>query len=133
METTRKHSKKRDAILQCICSTKSHPSAEWVYQQLKPQIPDLSLGTVYRNLAMFKADGTIQSLGTVAGLERYDGNTDPHTHFICTACGKVIDLESVELPRLTLQEAENGAGGSIASYQLQFFGQCADCCKKNSN
>lgn len=133
METTRKHSKKRDAILQCIRSTKSHPSAEWIYQQLKPQIPDLSLGTVYRNLAMFKADGTIQSLGTVAGLERYDGNTDPHTHFICTVCGKVVDLDHVEFPPMTLQEAESSAGGSIQSYQLQFFGQCAGCRKKNTN
>ncbi|MBP3634316.1 MAG: transcriptional repressor [Oscillospiraceae bacterium] len=131
MEVTRKHSKKRDAILQCIRETKSHPSAEWVYQQLKPQIPDLSLGTVYRNLAMFKADGTIQSLGTVAGLERYDGNTDPHTHFICTTCGKVVDLENVELPRAVLTEAEHGAGGIIGSYQLQFFGSCADCAKQN--
>ena len=131
METVRKRSKKRDAILQCIRGTKSHPSAEWVYQQLKPEIPDLSLGTVYRNLAMFKADGTIQSLGTVAGLERYDGNTDPHTHFICTHCGKVIDLDSVELPDATLADAGIHAGGSIFSYQLQFFGACSDCTTKN--
>ncbi|MBQ9968216.1 MAG: transcriptional repressor [Oscillospiraceae bacterium] len=132
METTRKHSKKRDAILECICATKSHPSAEWVYQQLKPQIPDLSLGTVYRNIAMFKADRTIQSIGTVAGLERYDGNTDPHTHFICTDCGRVIDLELVALPQATLKEAECTAGGTITSYQLQFFGCCADCAKKKN-
>ena len=132
METTRKHSKKRDAILECICSTKTHPSAEWVYQQLKPTIPDLSLGTVYRNLAMFKADGTIQSLGTVQGLERYDGNTDPHTHFICTCCGKVIDLEHVELPKPTLDEAETCAGGAIGSYQLQFFGSCSQCQNKKN-
>ena len=132
METTRKHSKKRDAILNCICATKSHPSAEWVYQQLKPQIPDLSLGTVYRNIAMFKQDGTIQSIGTVLGLERYDGNTAPHTHFVCSACGKVVDLENVELPDNVLSQAEAGAGGKIASYQLQFFGHCADCCKKQN-
>ena len=130
MEVTRKHSKKRDAILQCICSTKTHPSAEWVYQQLKPEIPDLSLGTVYRNIAMFKADGTIQSIGTVQGLERYDGNTDPHTHFICTHCGRVIDLDRVELPEQILKEAANCTGGSIGSYQLQFFGSCAACMKK---
>lgn len=130
MEVTRKHSKKRDAILNCIRGTKTHPSAEWVYQQLKPEIPDLSLGTVYRNIAMFKADGTIQSIGTVAGLERYDGNTDPHTHFICTGCGKVIDLDHVELPGATLAEAEGCAGGSIGSYQLQFFGSCSECMNK---
>lgn len=130
MEVTRKHSKKRDAILECICGTKTHPSAEWVYQQLKPQIPDLSLGTVYRNIAMFKADGTIQSIGTVQGLERYDGNTDPHTHFICTHCGRVIDLDRVELPRATLDEAAGCTGGTVASYQLQFFGSCSQCMKQ---
>lgn len=133
METVRKHSKKRDAILECIRGTKSHPSAEWVYQQLKPQIPDLSLGTVYRNLAMFKADGTIQSLGTVAGLERYDGDTHPHTHFICTTCGRVVDLEQVELPAAILEDAGLHAGGNIFSYQLQFFGQCTGCKKNNRN
>ena len=51
MEQTRKRSKKRDAILSCLCNTDTHPSAEWIYHQLKPQIPDLSLATVYRNLA----------------------------------------------------------------------------------
>src|SRR5699024_11189371 len=56
MESTRKHSRKRDAILDCMRSTTCHPTAEWVYQQLKPVFPDLSLGTVYRNLAMFKAN-----------------------------------------------------------------------------
>ena len=132
METTRKHSKKRDAILECICGTKTHPSAEWVYQQLKPQIPDLSLGTVYRNISIFKQDGIIQSIGTVQGLERYDGNTDPHTHFICTSCGKVIDLDHVVMPQQTLVQAEAAAGGSISSYQLQFFGSCSDC-KNKSN
>lgn len=54
MEPTRKRSKKRDAILSCLCSTDTHPSAEWIYHRLKPQIPDLSLATVYRNLALFQ-------------------------------------------------------------------------------
>ena len=52
-----KKSRKRDAILACVCSTDTHPTAEWVYTQLKPDIPDLSLGTVYRNLAMFRREG----------------------------------------------------------------------------
>lgn len=132
METTRKHSRKRDAILECIKMTTSHPSAEWVYQQLKPQIPDLSLGTVYRNLAMFKNEGTIQSIGVVAGLERYDGNTSPHTHYICTSCGKVIDLHHVELPAEVMQQAQADTG-VINSYQLQFFGHCSDCIKNKNN
>lgn len=80
MATVRKHSRKRDAILACLRSTTCHPTAEWVYQQLKPAIPDLSLGTVYRNLSMFKDEGLVISVGTVGGLERFDGNTSPpHT------------------------------------------------------
>ena len=61
----KKHSKKRDAILECVRSTTAHPSAEWIYAQLKPQIPDLSLGTVYRNLAAFK-----QEIGRASCRER---------------------------------------------------------------
>ena len=84
MATIRKRSRKRDAILACVRATTCHPSAEWVYQRLKPTIPDLSLGTVYRNLSMFKDEGLVISVGTVGGLERFDGNTKPHTHFVCT-------------------------------------------------
>lgn len=130
MERTRKHSRKRDAILDCLSRTKCHPSAEWVYQQLKPEIPDLSLGTVYRNIAMFKEDGTIQSIGVVNGLERYDYNTAPHTHFICTHCGSVVDLEGIELAPSAISEAEGLAGGAVASYQLQFTGTCSECQKQ---
>ena len=72
-----KKSRKRDAILACVCSTDTHPTAEWVYTQLKPDIPDLSLGTVYRNLAMFRREGIIGSAGVVNGLERYDRNPLP--------------------------------------------------------
>ena len=132
MERVRKHSRKRDAILDCIRRTRCHPSAEWVYQNLKPDFPDLSLGTVYRNIAMFKDEGTIQSLGVVNGLERYDYNTEPHTHFVCTCCGKVLDLEGVELAPSVVADAEQLSGGTIGSYQLQFRGTCADCCSKKA-
>lgn len=129
MERVRKHSKKRDAILDCIRGTKCHPTAEWVYSQLKPNIPDLSLGTVYRNLAMFKAEGEIQSIGVVGGQERFDGETRPHTHFVCTQCSEVYDLEGVALPANVLTEAAKDLGGDIESYQLQFTGRCAGCCE----
>ena len=97
MATIRKRSRKRDAILACVRATTCHPSAEWVYQRLKPTIPDLSLGTVYRNLSMFKDEGLVISVGTVGGLERFDGNTKPHTHFVCTRCSAVLDLMDINL------------------------------------
>ena len=77
MERTAKHFRKRDAILSYLRSTDVHPSADMVYAHLKPEIPDLSLGTVYRNLSMFRQQGTIASVGTVNGVERFDGNTNP--------------------------------------------------------
>ena len=127
MATVRKHSRKRDAILDCIRSTTCHPTADWIYAQLKPEIPDLSLGTVYRNLAMFKSEGLVESLGTVNGLERFDGCVEPHVHFICTKCGAVIDVEMPMLPSNVQETAERISGCYIESYRLHYYGQCPDC------
>ena len=127
MEAVNKHSRKRDAILACLRGTTSHPTAEWIYQQLKPMIPDLSLGTVYRNLTLFKKTGEIQSVGTVDGLERFDANTSPHAHFICTYCHAVLDAHGIELPEQVTAEAERITGGRVDSCQLLFYGRCQKC------
>lgn len=120
----RKHSKKRDAILECVRSTKTHPSAEWVYAQLKPTIPDLSLGTVYRNLALFKQEGIIGSMGVVAGMERFEGNTRPHAHFVCSHCSAVIDVDSVDPPDELCKKV---TCGSVQECVLTFTGVCNQC------
>lgn len=130
METVRKHSKKRDAILACLRGTDTHPSAEWVYARLKPQIPDLSLATVYRNLSLFKETGEIISLGTVNGLERFDGRTDPHVHFACSCCGSVVDLPEIPVPGELTVAAEQQSGGKIDECRLTFYGLCASCAEK---
>ena len=132
MEKIRKRSKKRDAILACIRSTDIHPSAEWVYTQLKPQIPDLSLGTVYRNINMFRKDGTIVSLGVVDGLERFDGNTGPHVHFVCQQCGAVLDVPGIDVPLELSGEAEQTTGGTVSACRLTFTGRCARCRARSS-
>lgn len=126
--TTTKHSKKRDAILACVRSTKTHPTAEWVYQQLKPEIPALSLGTVYRNLAAFKKEGTLISVGVVEGMERYDANTAPHVHFICRCCHAVIDVEELEVPMDLANQVHCGA---VQDGSLTFTGICNQCVNAN--
>ena len=73
-------------------STDVHPSAEWVYEKLKNDIPGLSLGTVYRNIAVFKDTGIIRSVGVYNGQERFDAVLTPHSHFICTSCFKISDI-----------------------------------------
>ena len=127
MERTAKHFRKRDAIISCLRQTTEHPSADWVYAKLKPEIPDLSLGTVYRNLALFKEQGLITSLGTVKGVERFDGNTAPHVHYICSGCGKVLDLAEIQVPEELNASAAKASGGRVDSCQLTFTGICKNC------
>ena len=87
-----RQSKKRDALLALLRNTDTHPSADQVYQALKPGYPGLSLATVYRNLSQLCEQGLAVRGGTVNGQERYDGRTRPHAHFICNRCGRVADL-----------------------------------------
>ena len=131
MERSAKHFRKRDAILTCLRMTDSHPSAEWVYTKLKSEYPDISLATVYRNLSLFKEQGIITSLGTVRGVERFDGNTAPHVHFICTGCGLVADLPGLQVPEELKGTAARDSGGTINCCQLTFSGVCGSCENRN--
>ncbi len=127
MATTGKHFRKRDAILSYLRHTDQHPSAETVYAAMKPQIPDLSLGTVYRNLAYFRAEGLVNSLGSVGGVERYDGHIEPHVHFVCTVCGCIRDLHHVRVPQELTAAAGAEAGAQVDTCCLTFQGKCSNC------
>ena len=127
MEPRSKHFRKRDAILAYLQSTDQHPSAETVYTALKTQIPDLSLGTVYRNIALFKDQGKLISVGSVGGVERYDGNVEPHVHFVCTGCGTVIDLHGMEIPESLNTAAAREADARVDFCNLTFHGRCRGC------
>lgn len=133
MERTVRYSKKREAILNAIRGTSCHPSAEWVYQQLKPRHPDLSLGTVYRNLAFFQKRGLIQSVGVVLGQERFDSIVTPHSHFICSCCGSVLDLPDI-CPETGLEQSVSSQYGfAVERCELTFYGLCPSCLQQNQN
>ena len=127
LELSTKQFRKRNAILECLQNTQAHPSAETLFQMLQKEHPDISLATVYRNLTLFKNQGLIQSLGTVNGIERFDGNTDPHVHFICGTCNSVLDLPEMEAPESLCSEAAKATGGQVTGCQLIFTGTCQDC------
>lgn len=127
MEVSTKRFRKREAILNCLRRATTHPGAEWVYEQLKPEIPDLSLGTVYRNLSLFKEQGLIRSVGCVKGVERFDGDTRPHVHFICEECASVIDLTELDIPESLNRDAEKAIGGRVDACNVTFFGICENC------
>lgn len=127
MELKRNNSKKRQAILDALIRTTEHPSAEMLYNQLKPQIPELSLGTVYRNLSVLVEDGLIISVGKVDGQERYDARVMPHTHFICRSCRRVIDLDLPDMISHMYSEIEQNTGCRANSFSLSISGQCSAC------
>lgn len=132
MEATSKNFRKRNAILSYLRQTNEHPSAETIYTELKAQIPDLSMATVYRNLTKFRQEGMVQCVATVRGVERFDGNTDPHVHFICRHCDAVIDLHDMHLPPALLSQAASIVGGNVESCTLSFTGVCRECLTKEN-
>ncbi|MFQ3621551.1 MAG: transcriptional repressor [Spirochaetales bacterium] len=126
-----RNSRQRKRILELLRSTTVHPTAAWIYDQLKVEFPNLSLGTVYRNLRILQEQGEITHLDFGSTFDRFDGRRDTHYHFICDSCGKIID---VSLP--IFQELEKKAakqiGGNIYRHRLEFFGLCPDCKTKNA-
>ncbi|MCR4724942.1 MAG: transcriptional repressor [Clostridia bacterium] len=128
--STQRHSKKRDAILECVRNTDSHPTAEWVYTQLKPQFPDLSLGTVYRNLAAFKEEGVITSLGVIDGMERFERERAPHAHFLCRECRKILDVENFRIPESLTAAVDCG---EVLESTVMFTGICKECAAKSAS
>lgn len=127
MERTTRYSRKREAILAALRSTHIHPSADWVYRTLKPGHPDLSLGTVYRNLSLFREQGVIRSVGVVDGHERFDAFTQPHSHFICTRCHSVLDLPDIAPDRAADRVVAEQYGVVVDRYDLTFYGTCPNC------
>ena len=127
MERTIRYSKKREAILAAIRGTSCHPSAEWVYQRLRPLHPDLSLGTVYRNLTFFQEHGLVQSVGVVQGQERFDAITATHSHFVCNCCGTVSDLPNIRPEKDLEQTVSTQYGFAVERCELTFYGLCPNC------
>lgn len=127
MEATTKQFRKRNAILECLRSTHSHPSAEMVHEMLQAEHPDISLATVYRNLNYFKRQGLVASIATVKGVERFDANTQDHVHFICENCDAVLDLHQIQVPAALSSQVETTSGCRVCGCQLTFTGRCAEC------
>jgi Fur family peroxide stress response transcriptional regulator len=118
-------SEKREAILKNMRSRKDHPTADMVYADIRKLYPDISMGTVYRDLSDLCDEGLIIKIGA-AGKERYDGDVSLHTHFFCSGCGKVFDVFS-PLSLRGLSAAEKETGGRIDTVSITLRGICREC------
>lgn len=129
MEVKRRYSKQRECILTALKNTTAHPSANTIYDTVRKDIPNISLGTVYRNLAELSGEGTILKLEAGDGVEHYDGCTLPHYHMYCRKCKGVSDIEIDYFKNLD-EEAEKASGAEIESHSVMFFGVCKNCLEK---
>ncbi|MCM1111929.1 MAG: transcriptional repressor [Muribaculum sp.] len=122
----RKHSRQRDMIMAFLMGRKDHPTADTVYVNVRRELPNISLGTVYRNLTFLADAGEIRRLRVGDGVDHFDADTSPHYHFVCTECGSVIDLEMGNID--TIQDiAGAGFDGRIAGHVTYFYGICGNC------
>jgi len=121
--------KQKRIILEVLKNTKSHPTADWVYDKVKKKIPNISLGTVYRNLNILKSQGEIMELCYGKGFSRFDGNAAEHHHFTCETCGKVLDVDGLSTTALEDAVAKE-MGVKVERHRLEFYGTCPDCIVK---
>ena len=116
----------KKAILEAVRGTASHPTADWVYGEVREELPHISLGTVYRNLRQLVERGEVSEVEINGSAHRYDRRTDVHHHFICQGCGQLWDLDEPADRELTERIARE-AGFKVSSYRTMFNGLCGEC------
>lgn len=124
------YSKQREVIYQVLKSTTSHPNAQWVYENAKKIMPNISLATVYRNLNLLEKGGEIMRLQGSFNEDRFDANNKNHAHFICRRCGSVYDADILpELKRKIIEACPMAAD----DFSVMYMGVCDKCRNKNNN
>lgn len=127
---TLKYSRQRESIKTCLMSRHDHPTADALYMSIREEFPNVSLGTVYRNLNLLVDLGEIQKLTCGDGADHFDADTSPHYHFICRDCKSVVDLPMGAMEDMN-HMAEQCIGGQVDSHTIYFYGTCSECMKKN--
>ena len=127
-----KYSRQREVMLNVLRNTKTHPNADWIYTEVRKEIPNISLGTVYRNLSKLSADGTIRKFSAREGGDLFDGDVSAHSHLLCGVCGNIVDVFSDYSDVFSRDVAEK-TGATVGSYSLILSGVCADCISKQNN
>ncbi len=119
-------SKQKEAVFRVLKGTALHPTAEWVYEQVRREIPNISLGTVYRNLKLLKQEGTISELDLAGTLSRFDCNVQNHYHFRCEQCGHIFDVDE-PVDKESNERLAQKTGFKVSHHRLEFRGLCQDC------
>ena len=124
-----KYSRQRQVIKDFLMTRKDHPTADVVYMNVRREYPNISLGTVYRNLSLLADLGEIRRLRVGDGVDHFDADISEHYHAVCTECGNVTDLKISGIDQI-MDIAGKDFDGEIQGHVTYFYGVCGDCCKK---
>lgn len=122
MKTKLKNSEKRNQLLKILQGTVAHPSAEWIYEEMKKEYPEIGLATVYRNLKILLEQNLIFKVDVGDGIDHFDAGIEvPHDHAYCKQCGKILDIPACNPEGISSDEF------FAESYSLVLFGKCKKC------
>jgi Fur family peroxide stress response transcriptional regulator len=122
----RRNTKQREAILKTLRKTRSHPTADQIYNDVRNEIPNISKGTIYRNLQVLEEEGAISELGLNGTQSRYEIKQGSHYHFKCEKCGQVFDLDE-PVDKEMDERISRKTGFKVNYHQTEFRGICKDC------
>lgn len=123
---TLKYSRQRESIKASLMERRDHPTADALYTSIREEFPNISLGTVYRNLNLLVDLGEIQRLSCGDGTDHFDYDTSPHYHYVCKKCGSIVDLPMAASTRLE-EEATRYVDGTVEEHTVFFYGVCGNC------
>lgn len=123
------YSRQRAEILHQLSHHRDHPTADVIYGELRRKDPTISLATVYRNLKVLADIGEIKKISFVSGADHFDPNVEPHYHFVCEKCGRVLDIPMQVVETLD-QKVQAFVDGRIRGHELVFYGTCDECSRK---
>ena len=121
-----RNTRQREVILRILRGTRSHPTADWIYEEARKEMPHISKGTVYRNLQVLQENGQVLELNLDGTLSRYEAKQENHYHFRCERCGRVIDIDE-PIDRKLDRKIARKTGLKISCHRLEFHGLCHDC------
>ena len=121
----RRETRQRALVYETVAGTRTHPTAEWVYERVRRAMPRVSLGTVYRNLQILVAEGRLKTW-TRGRMTRFDADLTAHDHFVCENCGLLVDLERTE-ESFASERKLAARGHRVRDRVLEFVGLCRGC------
>lgn len=125
-----RRTRQREVVFRIVAATSGHPTADWIYAEARKLIPNVSLGTVYRNLQVLEREGRVRAIDSWGKPTRYDADLSDHYHFVCLGCGSISDLPKPEHGDSRVDPLVTSPGFVVTGHRLEFRGYCPDCGKK---